>query len=755
MNKSMKVVKNLGIVLVIVTACIAILFPLLKDYKFGLDLQGGFEVLYEVKSIDGEPVTKDMVTSTYKTIAKRIDVLGVSEPSIVVEGDNRIRVQLAGITDKEEARDILSKAASLSFRDTSDNLLMTADVLKAGGAKVGQDEYKKPVVSLSVQNKDEFYAVTKKVSEMKDNRIVIWLDFDPEKDSFAVDGAQCGSLNNSRCLSVASVSQGFASDVIIQGNFKEEEVKTLVELINSGSLPTKLEEVSSKTVAASFGQDSLEKTFTAGIIGITLVILFMIVIYRFAGLIAGTAIAIYSLITLFVFWLVGGVLTLPGIAAMVIGVGMAVDATVISYARIKDELFKGNSLKQACRMGNKNSLKSIIDANFTTLIAAFILFIFGESSIKGFATMLIISTFVTMVIMVALSRWLLKMFVNTEYFDEKLNLFIGVRNQDIVSSYNKEPKSLHPFAKIDFVKARGKFYVITILLALVGVISLCTQGLTLGVDFKGGTSITLQTLKEPTKQDIVKDLKELKLTEQSVEFLNGGTIAIKVNETLNKNAVAKTENYFNQKYSAKTDIGVVSNVVKEELVKNAILSVILASIGIILYMTVRFKMTYAVSGVIALLHDVFIIVAFFSLFKLEVSSIFIAAILSIIGYSINDTIVTFDRTREVYEKKKKIKTKEDLADVVNEGLRSTLRRSIITTMTTLIPVVCLILFGSHEIINFNLALLIGLVAGVYSSIFIASSLWYDMEKRNIGKAPKKKWYEEKEPQEFTVKGVNG
>ncbi|MDD3341082.1 MAG: protein translocase subunit SecD [Bacilli bacterium] len=755
MNKGMKVIKKLGIVVVIIAALAAILFPLLKDYKFGLDLQGGFEVLYEVKSLDGTPVTKDMVTSTYKTIAKRIDVLGVSEPSIIVEGDDRIRVQLAGVTDKEEARNILSKAATLSFRDTSDQLLMAADVLKAGGAKVGQDQYNKPVVSLSVQDKDEFYNVTKKVSEKSDNRIVIWLDFDPTSDSFAKNGAQCGSLNDSRCLSVATVSQGFASDVIIQGNFKEEEVKTLVELINSGSLPTKLEEVSSKTVAASFGQDSLNRTFTAGIIGISLILIFLIAIYRFAGFIAALVLGIYSFVTLFVFWLVGGVLTLPGIAAMVIGIGMAADSTVINYARIKDELFKGNSLKQACKMGNKSSLKSIVDANLTTLIAAFILFIFGETSIKGFATMLIISTFVTMIIMVALSRKLMKMFVDTEYFDEKLNLFIGVRNKDVISSYNKNPKSLRPFEKIDFVKMKGKIYVITVFLAVIGIISLCTQGLVLGVDFKGGTSITMQTAKELTKQDIAKDLKTLKLTDQSIEFLKGGTIAIKVNETLNKNNVAKAEKYFNEKYQAKTDIGVVSDVVKQELIKNAFLSVILASLGIIIYVSFRFKFNYAVSGVAALLHDTFMIIAFFSLFKFEVSSIFIAAILSIIGYSINDTIVTFDRTREVYENKKKVKTKEDLAEVVNEGLRSTLTRSIITTMTTLIPVICLVIFGSHEIINFNIALLVGLVAGVYSSIFIASCLWYDMEKKNLNKKTKQKWYEEKEVEEFTVKGVNG
>lgn len=755
MCKGKEVLKKIGMLIFTLIIMIAIMIPLLKDYKFGLDLQGGFEVLYEVKGLNGEKVTKDMVTSTYKTISKRINVLGVSEPSIVIEGDNKIRVQLAGISDKEEARDVLSKAATLSFRDTNDNLLMAADVLKAGGAKVSRDQYNKPVVSLSIHNRDEFYTVTKKISESNDNRIVIWLDFDPMKDSFATQQNNCGSLNQSRCLSVASVSQGFASDVIIQGNFEEKEVKTLVELINSGSLPTKLEEVSSKTVAASFGENSMTETVTAGVIGIICIIVFMIAIYHFAGFVASMGVIIYTFVTLFVFWLVGGVLTLPGIAAMVIGIGMAIDATVISFARIKDELYKGNSLSQACKKGNKGSLKSIIDANITTLIAAIILFIFGESSIKGFATMLIISTMVTMAIMVALSRWLVTTFVKTGYFEEKLNLFIGVKNHEIMGSYNQDPKSLHPFQKIDFIKMRGKFYLLSVILFVIGMISLCTQGLTLGIDFKGGSSITLQTDRNLSQSTIRKDLKELKLTEQNIEILNNGDISIKVNETLEKEEVASIEKYFTEKYKAKTDIGVISNVVKKELVKNALLSVVLATIGIILYVAFRFKFSYAFAGVVALLHDVFVIIAIFSLCKFEVSSIFIAAILSIIGYSINDTIVTFDRTRELIKGKKKIKNKEELANLLNHGLRRTLSRSLITTITTLLPVICLIFFGSHEIINFNIALLIGLISGVYSSIFIASSILYDMEKNKVGKNVKKKWYEdEKEAMELPVKGIN-
>ena len=240
--------------------------------------------------------------------------------------------------------------------------------------------------------------------------------------------------------------------------------------------------------------------------------------------------------------------------------------------------------------------------------------------------------------------------------------------------------------------------------------------------------------------------------------INDETYSIKIEDSLSRKQVLETENYFKDKYEATTDIGVVSNIVKQELVKNAIISVILASIAIVIYVSLRFTFKFAIAAIIALFHDVFMIFTVFSLFQIEVSSIFIAAVLSIIGYSINDTIVTFDRIREnIHTKfKNKLKTKEDLCEVVNISLRETLNRSLVTTFTTLIPVVSLILLGSHEIITFNLALFVGFVVGVYSSIFIASQLWIEFSKRNIGKANQKRWYEEEsdEVEELTVKGIN-
>lgn len=714
--------------------------PLFKSLNYGLDLQGGFEVLYQVEPLEGS-LTSDMVSSTYKTLLKRIDVLGVSEPSITVEGTDRIRVGLAGIKDQNEARKILGKQASLTFRDTSDNLLMTADVLKGGAAKATTDSKGKPAVSLSISNKDKFYEVTKKISESADNTIVIWLDYETT-DSFNSEQNSCGS-DTSNCLSAARVSQGFSSDVIIEGDFTQKEVDSLVELINSGSLPTKLKEISSKTVGAEFGADSLNKTLMAGAIGIATIMIIMTLIYHFAGLISCLGILVYAYVTFLLFYLIGGVLTLPGIAALVIGIGMAIDTCVINFARIKDELRNGNSLKVAYKKGNHNSLLTIVDSNITTFLVALILFILGESSVKGFATMLMLSIFVTFIVMLYFTRYLLKLFVESGIFDYHSNLFVG---------YNvKKEKKAH-YTKLNFIKI-GKIYIIAVLIFIVvGLISLFTNGLNLGLDFKGGTSINIKANQVLNEEQLIQDIKSLNYQLVKIDDVNNNNYIIRISDVLDADKVKGAETYFTNKYDASTDIGVISNMVKKDLINNAIKALIFAIIGIIIYMSVRFKLSYAIGGVVALFHDTLLMVLIFSLFKLEVTGIFIAALLSIIGYSINDTIVTFDRIRENVNNKEDLK-KEDLAKIVNDSIRQTLNRSIITTLTTLISVVALIIFGSNEIINFNIAMFIGLIFGTLSSILIASQLWYYIEVKKIGKPKKKKWYEEDTKKEKKTKKI--
>lgn len=747
--------------LVLIISIVGVYFAI-KNLNFGLDLQGGFEVLYEVNSIDGSKVTNDMVNSTYKIIEKRINALGVSEPEIAIEGNN-IRVTMAGIDNIDDARKTISTTAALTFRTIDGEMLMDSSVLNSGKASVGFETNKGYYISLSVKDYDEFYEQTKKVSQMDNNQIVIWLDYEDDTKLELLETGYgyyktiktakeeqklfyaCGDLANSNCLSVASVDQGFASDVIIQGNFTKEEADGLVDLINSGSMPTKLTEISSKTVSASFGEDSLTKTFTAGVVGIVAIALLLIIIYRVSGVVASVSILAYTFLTLLIFNLVGGRLTLQGIAALVIGIGMAVDSAVISFSRIKEELARKVSLKTAYEKGSKESFVSILDANVTTLIAAIILFIFGESSVKGFATMLIISIIVTFIVMVYLNRYLISLLVRSEKFEKHIKAFIGYKD--------KKKKS-----KLDFVKPRNVIFIVVGLIIAVGCMFTYSEGLNLGIDFKGGSTIEINSNKKLELEEVEKDLEELEYKVEKIEELDDSRVYATIDNVLDNNETTKVEEYFNEKYDATTSVGAISNQVKKDITTNAIKALIYACIGMIIYVSIRFKFSYGISAIIALVHDSVMVLILFSLLRLEVNSMFIASILSIIGYSINNTIVIFDRIRENKTKlyKDKIKNVDELKEIVNVSLRQTVLRCIITTVTTLLPVISLIFLGSHEIINFNIALLFGLVVGTFSSLFISSQIWMLIEKRRIGKDPNKHWYDDnkKEKEELQIKGIN-
>lgn len=753
-NKGKGKVIRTAILLVLFVGVLCFLcVPLFKNLKFGLDLQGGFEILYKVESIDGSKMTHDKIMATYKTLSKRIDSLGVTEPEITIEGNDKIRVKLAGVTNPEEARQQLSTVATLSFRDADDNLLMSSDVLVSGGAKVSQDSSGNPAVSLSVKDKDEFYKVTNKVKDYDQNLIVIWLDYNEEEDGYASEGSLCGT-DGSNCLSAATVSQGFASDVIIQGNFTEDQVENLVDLINSGSLPSKLTEISSQTVGASFGDNTLQTTFMAGLIGIFLIILFLIIVYRFAGFISAISMLIYTFLVFLVFWVVGGVLTLPGIAALILGIGTAVDSSIITFARIKDELYRGKSLPMAFKEGTKESFSAILDANVIVLLVSIIMFIFGESSIKGFATMQIITVAIIMVTMVGLNRLLLKLFIKTNYFNDKTKLFINVKPENIPDVSKNEEVKVVPLKNFNFFKYTKQFVGLSIIILVLGVVMFFVQGLNLSVEYQSGSDIAIVTEEKLTEKALNKALKELGLEKRDIEITKDET-NILVNDVLEGDEVDKVTNYFEEKYDAQTNIGVVSNIVQQELVKNAILSVLLSLLGIIIYISIRFKFSYAVGGVVSLLHDVLFIFALFVVFRLQISTMFIAAILAIIGYSINDTIVTFDRIREelasVPEKKL---TKEVVWQVTNRAICETFVRTVHTFLSTLIPIVILIFLGSKEILTFNLAMLFGFIAGAYSSIYIAAVIFATIESKNIGKPKKKKVIYTDEYEEKQIKGIN-
>ena len=725
----------------------------------GLDLAGGFEILYQVSPAEEKAkLTKDDLESAYKTMMRRIDKLGVSEPEISIEGNNKIRVKLAGITNPDEARNYITVTGELSFRDSSDNKLMDKDVIS--GAKMSADDTGRPAILLNVKNKDLFYETTKKISETEDQLIVIWLDFDKSMgDSYKT--ADCGNFENEntvKCLSAATVKQGFSSNVIIQGNFTYEQAKSLVDLINSGSSNVKYKEISSKTVTSAFGENSLTKTEIAGVIGVSLIIIFLILFYRFSGFVSSLSVLIYTCFTLLIFYLIDGVLTLTGIAALLLGIGMAVDACVITNERIKEELKKGKSLKTAFINGNKNSFSSILDSNVTTLIIALVLFAFGESSVKGFATMLIINLLMTMFIIILINRSIMKLFVNTGFFDNKERAFVN---------YNKDKKVKE--RKFNFASNYLKRFILPGLIFILGIVVTFITGVNLGVDFKGGSDISIVSDNKLTQKEIKSDIKTLGYTISDINMANNDKTAyVKINEVLGKNKIKETKTKFENKYNAKTEISVVSNVVKRDLIKNTIISLLVAFFAIVVYISFRYKFSFAISALIALVHDIVIMFSLFSIFNLEINTMLVVAILTIVGYSINNTIVIFDRIRENLGKLDDKKSKEELEKIVDTSVSQTLYRSINTTITTLIPIVILLLFGEKAIYEFNIAILFGLVAGFYSSVLLSSQIWIRIEllskkekknsknnkKNNKKNKKEKKNKEVKELDELLVKGIN-
>ncbi|MEM5592163.1 protein translocase subunit SecDF [Niallia circulans] len=716
---------------------------ILDNIKLGLDLQGGFEVLYKVEPLEKGKAKIDeaALKSTAQALDKRINVLGVSEPVIQIEGKDRIRVQLAGITDQNEAREMLSTEANLTFRDIQDKKLLDGSDLVQGGASQEFDQYGKPSVSLKLKDANKFKEITQSVLG---SPLVIWLDFE-EGDSYNAEAAK----EEPKFLSAPMVSEVINSDTVsITGNFTVDEATRLAELLNAGALPVKLTEEYSTSVGAQFGDQALKDTVYAGIIGVGLVFLFMLLYYRLPGLVAIITLSIYVYLNLLVLDLMKGVLTLPGIAALILGVGMAVDANIITYERIKDELRVGKSLRAAFQAGNKNSIGTIFDANLTTIIASIVLFIYGTSSVKGFATLLIVSILVSFITAVYGSRLLLGLLVKSKLFDKKITWF-GVNRKDIKHiSENYDTLTLPTkFDRLDFVKYKNVFFTISSVLIVAGIVIMFIFKLNLGIDFASGSRIEVMADKALTTAEIEDHLDKLNVKADDI-VISGDkqdTAAIRIKGDLSRAKINTIKSEFNKTYGHDPNVSSVSPTVGKELAKNAFKAIIFASIGIIIYVAIRFEVYMGLAAVLALLHDAFFIVVIFSLTRLEVDITFIAAVLTIVGYSINDTIVTFDRIRENLAKKKRIKTPQEIKDIINRSIRQTFARSINTVITVVICVVALLIFGSSAITNFSLALLIGLIGGAYSSIFIASQLWYVWKKRELKRKGVLITYKEKRP----------
>ncbi|QFK72318.1 protein translocase subunit SecDF [Pradoshia sp. D12] len=746
MVKRSRILAFFLIVIVLGVTFVGTTSNIMQNIKLGLDLQGGFEVLYKVEPAkDGQKIDEKAMAATASALDRRINVLGVSEPSIQVEGNNRIRVQLAGVDDQEKARELLSTQANLTFRDVNDKVRMDGGDLKEGGASQSFDsQTNQPIVQVQLKDADKFGQVTRDILAMApENQLAIWLDFEEGKDSYKEEITK----EDPKFISAPNVNQVINSDTaVISGDFTVEEAKDLAEILNAGALPVKLNEIYSTSVGAKFGEEALNKTLLAGIVGILAIFIFMVAYYRFPGAIAVVSLSAYIYLIILVFDWMNAVLTLPGIAALILGVGMAVDANIITNERIRDEIRKGRSIKAAYKEGNKHSLSTIMDANITTLLAAAVLFYFGTSSVKGFATSLIVSILVSFITAVYGTRLIMSLWVNSNFLNNRPGWF-GVKKSDIhdLNEFKKDKYLPTKFDKWDFIKPAKKFFIFSIILTIIGVGSLFVNGLNTGIDFSSGSRIQINADKELSVGEIQKDLTENEIDSQDIVMAGEGnkSAVVRTKDVFSKDEIAELNNYFDSKYGHNPNISTVSPTIGKELAKNALIAVAIASIGIVIYATLRFEWRMALPSILALLHDAFMIITIFSIFRIEVDLTFIAAVLTIIGYSINDTIVTFDRIRENMQMKKRIKTQEEINEIINISVRQTMVRSINTVLTVLVTVLAMMFLGSESIFNFNLALLIGLVTGMYSSILLAAPIYGILKGKELKKKGVIKTYKEK------------
>lgn len=668
-----------------------------KNIKTGLDLSGGVSITYQVKG--DNPSQADMDDTIYK-LQKRVE--GYSEEAQVYqEGDDRINVEIPGVSDANKILEELGKPGSLEFRDENGNVVLNgSDIADAQGA-VSQDPTtgaKKYVVSLTLtkEGTDKFAQAT----EENLNKTI----------AIVYDGETIS----------APVVQSVISDgkAEISGQESIEEANDLAAIIRIGSLKLELTELRSNVVGAQLGQAAIKTSLIAGGIGLAIVALFMIIVYTLPGLVAAISLAIYTGLELLMLNAFDLTLTLPGIAGIILSIGMAVDANVIIYARIREEIAAGKSVRNSIKTGYQKAMSAIVDGNITTLIAAAVLGAMGTGSVKGFAMTLALGIVLSMFTALVISRLLTNAFYAVGFRDEK---FYGRQ---------KERKT------IDFVGKRKVFFTISIILILLAPIGMGIfsvkdgKALNYSLEFMGGTStnvtfnedLSIEEIDEqvkPVVQEVTGDanIQAAKVAGSNEIIIKTRSLSLEEREELNQKLV-DTFGVDESTISAES----ISSTVSSEMRRDAVIAVVIATICMLLYIWFRFKdVRFASSAVLALVHDVLVVLAFYALARVSVGNTFIACMLTIVGYSINATIVIFDRIRE---NMKTMGKQQDLAEVVNLSITQTLTRSIYTSFTTFIMVFVLFILGVSSIREFALPIMVGIICGAYSSVCITGSLWY-------------------------------
>lgn len=673
-----------------------------ENIRLGLDLAGGVSITYEV--VEDEFSETDIQDTIYK-LQLRVQNYS-TESDVYQEGSNRINVEIPGVTDANTILQELGKPGSLAFMDKDGNVVMTGSDVETAEAVSYNDPttgIRKYVVQLTLteSGKQAFADATTKAAENED---IIFIIYD------------------NQIISMPSVKTPITDgNCEIQGMASWDAANNLATTIRIGSLPLELKELRSNIVGAKLGKEAISTSLFAGLIGFLIVIVFMILVYRISGVASGLALTLYIGLMLGFLNAFNLTLTLPGIAGIVLSIGMAVDANVIIFARIKEELAAGKTVYSAIKVGFHKAMSAIVDGNITTIIAAAVLMFKGTGTIRGFAQTLMLGIVLSMFTALVVTRLALVALYQVGFKDSK---FYGIQ---------KERKI------INFVKPKAVFFGISIAVIAAGFIFLGVNKSSTGnllnysIEFAGGTSTNVPFPEEYSLEEFSDKILPIIVeatgdATPQVQKIEGSTAFIIKTKELDTNtreqmnqALVENFNVDETLITAET----ISPSISSEMKYDAVIAVVIATILMLLYIWIRFKdIKFAASAVVALLHDVLVVLAFYAVTKIAVGNTFIACMLTIVGYSINATIVIFDRIRENINQG----SNEALEDIVNKSITQTLTRSIYTSFTTLVMVIMLYILGVAAIREFALPLMAGIICGAYSSVCITGALWLTMKK---------------------------
>ena len=705
----------------------------LSSIDLGLDLAGGVSITYGVTG-DETPSAEDMSDTIYK-LQRRVDVYS-TEAQVYQEGLNRINIEIPGVTDANTILEELGQPGNLYFvkqkdPDGNDNYeaftgipVKTIEEMKAEGSVIleGTDVASARVVYQSSANSSNQDPVV----ELRFN--------DNGKEAFAkataeavVTGETIGIYYDGEIISAPTVRSAIEDgNAIIEGSFTYERAEQLASTIRIGGLKVSLEELRSNVVGAQLGANAIETSLKAALVGVICIILFMLVVYRIMGLAASLALGFYGSLLIILLSAFEVTLTLPGIAGIILSIGMAVDANVLIFARIREEIALGKGVKAAMQTGYKKALSAILDGNITTVIAAAVLYFLGTGSVKGFALTLFIGIITSMITALFISRALMNLLYHMGFDAETL--------------YGRAKEN----ASFDYVGKRKMFYGISLAIIAAGVVVMLMNksagkgALNYNLDFVGGTatSVTFNEAwtTESLDNEVVPKIREVSgVPTVQTQTVSGGNEVIFKTVPLTASQRTAIADMLEADYGVTEEnvtAETISATISDEMQRDAIIAVVVALILMLFYIRIRFKdFKFGASSIIALVHDALVVIAAYAVSRIGVGSTFIACVLTIIGYSINNTIVTFDRVRENMGGATRSGA---LAEVVNRSVSQTLTRSLFTSLTTFVMVLMLFVFGVKDIRDFALPLMAGVVAGTYSSIFIASPLWLDL-KTSLGK----------------------